>query len=103
MDSPTLNDPSVADEGHTFSLVWSSALWKARRRIENEFKTNPREFDRVILLSINFLGESTKTRLGDAAAAVLKAADVLGQSRWKDTLRVEFEAAEIDLAREEPP
>jgi hypothetical protein len=99
MDSPTLNDPSVADEGHTFSLVWSSALWKARRRIENEFKTNPREFDRVILLSINFLGESTKTRLGDAAAAVLKAADVLGQSRWKDTLRVEFEAAEIDLAR----
>jgi hypothetical protein len=30
---------------------------------------------------------------------VLKAADVLGHSVWKDTLRVEFEAAEIDLSR----
>lgn len=99
LDSPTLNDPSVAEEGHAFSLVWSSALWKARRRIEEKFNAGPQEFDRVILLSINFLGESTKTRLGDAAAAVLKAADVLGHSAWKDELRADFEAAEIDLSR----
>lgn len=99
LDSPTLNDPSVAEEGHAFSLVWSSALWRARRNMETIFGANPRDFDRVVLLSINFLGESTKTRLGDAAAAVLKAADVLGHSNWKESLRSEFEAAEIDLTR----
>lgn len=99
LDSPTLNDPSVAQEGHTFSLVWSSALWKARGLITDQFKAKPEEFDRVVLFSINFLGESTKTRLGDAAAAVLKSADILGYSAWKDSLRQEFEAAEINLSR----
>ncbi|MEY2988322.1 MAG: hypothetical protein RJB13_1843, partial [Pseudomonadota bacterium] len=99
LDSPTLNDPTVADEGHAFSLVWSSALWRARLNIEKKFGTDPRDFDRIVLLSINFLGESTKTRLGDAAAAVFKAVDVLGKGIWKDILRIEFDAAEIDLAR----
>lgn len=101
LDDPTINDPELADEGHTFSLVWSSALWNLREKIKTQHAANPDEFDRVVLMSINFLGESTKTRLGDAATAVLKAADVLGHSGWKDTLRREFATAEINLSRGE--
>lgn len=99
LDHPSINDPELADEGHTFSLVWSSALWNLRDKIQIQHAANPDDFDRVVLMSINFLGESTKTRLGDAAAAILKAADVLGHGRWKDTLRQEFAAAEINLSR----
>jgi hypothetical protein len=99
LDSPTTNDPKSLEEGHTLGSVWSSALWRSRNRIVSTFKINPFEFERAVLLSIHFLGESTKTRLGDAASAVLKAIDVLGQSQWKPILLEEFSKSEMDLAR----
>lgn len=99
LDTPTTNDPKALEEGHAFGSVWSSALWRSRNRIVTNFKVATSDFDRVILMSINFLGESTKTKLGDAAAAVLKAAEILGHSDWKATLLEEFSKSEVELAR----
>lgn len=99
LDTPTTNDPKLLEEGHAFGLIWSSALWRARNQVISVFKAKPSDYDRVILMSINFLGESTKTKLGDAAAAVLKAADVLGYSAWKTLLVEEFRKSEVELAR----
>jgi hypothetical protein len=99
LDTPTTNDPKALEEGHAFGSVWSSALWRSRNRIVTNFKVTTSEFDRVILMSINFLGESTKTKLGDAAASVLKAAEILGHSDWKATLIEEFAKGEVELAR----
>lgn len=99
LDTPTTNDPKALEEGHAFGSVWSSALWRSRNRIVSTFKVKPFDFDRVVLMSINFLGETTKTKLGDAASAVLKATDVLGYSDWKDVLLEEFKKGEVELAR----
>jgi hypothetical protein len=99
LDTPTTNDPKVLEEGHAFGQVWSSALWRSRNRIVTTFKSKPFDFDRIVLMSINFLGESTKTKLGDAAAAVLKAADVLALSQWKPILIEEFKKSEVELSR----
>ncbi|MFZ9518950.1 MAG: hypothetical protein ACO3A4_00580 [Silvanigrellaceae bacterium] len=99
LDTPTTNDAKVLEEGHAFGQVWSSALWRSRNRIVSGFKAKTFDFDRVVLMSINFLGESTKTKLGDAAAAVLKATDVLGVSQWKSILIEEFKKSEVELAR----
>jgi|GEM_PF-676441 len=99
LDTPTTNDPKALEEGHAFGTVWSSALWRSRSAIVNQFRIKPIEFERVVLMSINFLGESTKPKLGDAAAAVLKAADVLDHSNWKNILIQEFKKSEVDLSR----
>lgn len=99
LDTPSTNDPRVLEEGHAFGLVWSSTLWRIRSKLMTSQEPGPNEFDRIVLMSINFLGESTKTKLGDAASAVLKAADVSGYSSWKSTLISEFEKAEVDLTR----
>ncbi|MEY4064665.1 MAG: hypothetical protein RIR26_873 [Pseudomonadota bacterium] len=97
LDTPTTNDTQALEEGHAFGVVWSSTLWRSRLRLSQTFSVPASEFDRVVLMSINFLGESTKSRLGDAAAAVLKAADVFGHSEWKPLLIEEFKKAEVDL------
>jgi hypothetical protein len=99
LDTPTTNDEKSLEEGHAFGVVWSSALWRSRNRIVGGFKVNPIDFDRIVLLSINFLGETTKTKLGDAASAMLKAADVTGFSDWKKILIEEFKNAEVDLSK----
>lgn len=99
LDTPTTNDAKALEEGHSFGSVWSSALWRSRNQIAQTFKVKTFEFDRVALMSIHFLGESTKTKLGDAAAAMLKAADVLGYSAWKNVLLEEFKKSEVELAR----
>lgn len=99
LDTPTTNDAQALEEGHAFGLVWSSALWRSRNRLIQSFGILGSDFDRVVLMSINFLGESTKSRLGDAAAAVLKSADVLGHGMWKPILVDEFKNAEVDLTQ----
>lgn len=99
LDTPTTNDAKSLEEGHAFGLVWSSALWRTRNKLISSLKINGMDFDRVVLMSINFLGESTKTKLGDAASAVLKSADISGFSAWKPILISEFTKAEVDLSR----
>lgn len=99
LDTPTTDDPKALEEGHAFGSVWSSALWRIRTQITSTYRVKPFEFERIVLMSINFLGESTKTKLGDAAAAVLKAADVLGYSAWKTLMIEEFKKSEMELAR----
>jgi hypothetical protein len=99
LDTPTTNDEKALEEGHAFGVVWSSALWRSRNRIMNSFKVSAMDFDRIVLMSINFLGETTKTKLGDAASAMLKAADVSGLSGWKSILIDEFKNAEVDLSK----
>jgi len=99
LDTPTTNDRKVLEEGHAFGVVWSSALWRARNRVSAALKVSPMDFDRIVLLSINFLGETSKTKLGDAASAMLKAADVSGLSTWKSILIEEFKTAEVDLSK----
>jgi hypothetical protein len=99
LDTPTTDDPKALEEGHAFGSVWSSALWRIRNQLMTKHKIKAFDFDRVALMSINFLGESTKTKLGDAAASVLKAADVFGHSGWKAIMIEEFKKSEVELAR----
>jgi hypothetical protein len=99
LDTPTTDDPKALEEGHAFGSVWSSALWRIRNQLISKYKIKPSDFDRIVLMSINFLGESSKTRLGDAAAAVLKAADVFGHPDWKSLMIEEFKKSEVELAR----
>lgn len=99
LDTPTTDDPKALEEGHAFGSVWSSSLWRIRNQLIAKQKIKPFDFDRVVLMSINFLGESTKAKLGDAASAVLKAADVFGHSNWKAVMVDEFKRSEVELSR----
>lgn len=102
IDTPTTEDPVLLQEGHQFSVVWSSALWRARERLLKEHRASGVDVDRVVAYSIEFLGDTEKPRLGDAATAVLKSAEVLGFPHWKNTYRSEFEKAAISLALPPP-
>jgi hypothetical protein len=97
VDSPKVGDEAYAHEIHAFSVVWSSALWKVRTRLVKEKGAAERDVDRSVLFSIAFLGETDKTRLGDAATALLRAAESLGFPQWKAIMREEFEQAEVRL------
>lgn len=98
LDSPKALEEVQSQDAHRFSVVWSSALWRARETLSKRFKVTPKEIDRAVLLSIVFLGETQKTRLGDAATAVLKACEFLGHGDWKAVYRDEFKRAAIDFA-----
>jgi len=97
LDDPVASDERYAREVHAFSIVFSSSLWRARARLAKEQGAKTQDFDRVVLFSIPFLGETEKTRLGDAATAMLRSAEALGFPEWKTTLREEFDKAEITL------
>lgn len=98
LDNPNAGDKVAVEDAHRFSVVWSSALWRIRNRLTTEHGVRPADVDKTMLFSILFLGETQKTRLGDAATAVLKAAETLGYPEWKEILKSEFENAEISLA-----
>jgi hypothetical protein len=97
IDSPTVEDEQYMSEMHTFSVVWSSTLWRIREKLVQKFKIQRNDFDRVALFSITLLGETEKTRLGDAATALLKSMELLGAPQWKEEAKAEFQKAEITL------
>jgi hypothetical protein len=97
-ETATTDDPRYATEAHQYGIVWGSTLWRIRARLVDELKAPPREVDRTMLYAITFLGETNKIRLGDAASAVLKAAEALDHVAWKNVMREEFKTAAIALA-----
>ncbi len=99
---PTTADPTLITEAHLFSTVWSSTLWRVRNRLLAEQQALATDIDRMILLSILYLGETDKVRMGDAGSALLKAAEATDKTVWKDTIRQELATAEIALAQNPP-
>jgi hypothetical protein len=97
IDNPKVSDEAYSQEIHAFSIIWSSSLWRIRERLLKDFGAKPNDVDRVMLYSIAFLGETDKARLGDAATAVLRAAETLGYPSWKDVMKEEFAKAEVAL------
>ncbi len=97
LDSPTAFDEVAYQEAHSFSVAWSSALRRAHLRLIQAFKPEALQIEKVILYSIVFLGETDKLRLGDAATAVLKSAEVLGHPEWKKIFREEFEKSDLQF------
>lgn len=97
IDLPSVANWEAAEDAHRFSTIFSSVMWRVRERLVATDAANGVEADRIALQSIYFLGETQKTRLGDASTAVLKSAEVLGFSHWKDIYREEFKKAEISL------
>lgn len=97
LDSPTALDESQSHEAHLFSVVWSSTLWRIRSRLTLEKNAKTFDIDRTFLQSIPFLGETEKPRLGDAATALLKAAEVLGYPGWKKIIQEEMRRSEVSL------
>lgn len=98
LDNPTVSNDAYAQEIHAFSIVWSSTLWRIRQRLLKDLGAKPNDVDRVVLYSISFLGETDKPRLGDAATALLRAAETLGYPDWKEPMKGEFTRAEVELA-----
>jgi hypothetical protein len=96
--SPTTESPNIVNEAHQFSTVWSSALWRLRNRLISEQKAVPTEVDAMVLLSITYLGETERIRMGDAAISLLKASESSNKTAWNKIIREEMNNAEIELA-----
>ena len=97
IDNPDVNSEEYSEEIHAFSVIWSSFLWRLREAFKGESKSSEADFNRVVLMSIAYLGETDKTKLGDAATALLKSAETLGFSNWKKTILKEANASKMEV------
>lgn len=98
LDNPTTSEPSTLQEAHKFSVVWSSTLWRIRKRLKEERGVGAGEIDRTVLRSILFLGNTVNPRMGDAAAALIQAATSYKLDDWVPLIREELARAEISIA-----
>jgi hypothetical protein len=107
VDHPEVNSEEASNEIHSYSVFWSSFLWTVRQSLMKEMSADESDINRVILMSISFLGETDKTKLGDAASALLKASESLGFPSWKklilrEALKSKFDVQASALASEQP-
>jgi hypothetical protein len=98
-----LGDKEAFDNFHRHSTIFSSGLWNLRKKLgtSNGDNSLPQkkaaEFDVVVLHSIRFAGLTHKTNLADGVMALLRSAEMLGRSEWKDEIRAEFQNRGVNL------